>query len=138
MNNQHPWQLKKIYKFWQWIWSLNNFDFFQLPWVQIIHLSLFLLSIECPNFSYIIKSILGGVSFTFINFILSFSKKLTVLKKTNSSSNTLYSRAQEQQSAQWSGIVLIAKFQSIIRAGNHIGSIYWASLQPFIKSNQKL
>ena len=26
-----------------------KFDFFQLPWVPIIHLSLFPLSIECPN-----------------------------------------------------------------------------------------
>jgi hypothetical protein len=32
----------------------HNVDF-QLPWVPIIHLSLFLLSIECP------KSNLGGV-----------------------------------------------------------------------------
>ena len=29
--------------------------FFQLPWVPIIHLSLFPLSIECPNFLGIIK-----------------------------------------------------------------------------------
>jgi hypothetical protein len=40
-------------------WQLQNgphdFDFFQLPWVPIIHLSLFLLSIECPNFSCIIN-----------------------------------------------------------------------------------
>ena len=71
-------------------------------------------------------------------FQIKFFKQFTVHKKTNLSSNTLYSRAQEQQPAQWSGIVLVAKFQSIIRAGNHIGSIYWASLQPFIKSNQKL
>ena len=33
---------------WQLQNGPQNFDFFQLPWVQIIHLSLFLLSIECP------------------------------------------------------------------------------------------
>ena len=39
-----------------------GFWFFQLPYVPIIHLSLFLLSIECPNFSCIInQSFLGRV-----------------------------------------------------------------------------
>ena len=85
MNNQHPWQLKKI-KFWGLFWSyeLNStansvyspqkcakwaelamlfswqlqngpqdLDF--SPRVPIIHLSLYLLSIECPNLLDIIK-----------------------------------------------------------------------------------
>ena len=45
-------------------WQLQNrphiFDFFQLPWVPIIHLSLFLLSIECPNSSRIINQFKAG------------------------------------------------------------------------------
>ena len=40
---------------WQLQNGPHNFDFFQLPWVPIIHLSSFLLSIEFPNFSYIIN-----------------------------------------------------------------------------------
>ena len=40
---------------WQLQTGLHDFDFFQLPLVPIIHLSLFLLSIECPNFSFIIN-----------------------------------------------------------------------------------
>ena len=40
---------------WQLQNGPQNFDFFQLPWVQIIHLSLFPLFIECPNLLVIIK-----------------------------------------------------------------------------------
>ena len=38
----------------------HNFFFFQLPRVPIIHLSLFLLSIECPDFSCIITQSQAG------------------------------------------------------------------------------